>query len=185
LIFFLLLFSSLLFCDSYHLCFSFVHIFSEVWLLNFLRLQPTYVLVVGGLEFGPFKTPTKILICQHLDDQQGVLRQMALPEVYSEFADDYLDLWGFRDKSFKIQRPLKSLKQDVESLCNRRPVISRSGGDSGVISFLKNAWPEASDFEIQSLLEGRLPWVSNLQDARQWLIGQFQICGYPSLGCQH
>ena len=140
---------------------------------------------MGGLEFGPFKTPTKILICQHLDDQQGVLRQMALPEVYSEFADDYLDLWGFRDKSFKIQRPLKSLKQDVESLCNRRPVISRSGGGSGVISFLKNAWPEASDFEIQSLLEGRLPWVSNLKDARQWLIGQFQICGYPSLVCQH
>eukprot|EP00435_Cladocopium_sp_Y103_P022037 s2688_g5.t1 len=127
-----------------------------------------YALIVGGFESGPYAEDTRIVIARHIDAAQVILREMALPETLWDHADAYLFSWGFRDGSFKIQKPLQSVV-DASRVSNRRPLISRSGTDTGVVDFLRTAWPQAKESELESLVDGTLPWASTAAECRAWL----------------
>ena len=137
-----------------------------------VTLQPSFVLIVGGLEFGPYSQEAKIVICQHLDADGEVLREMALPDVLQDVADDYLFVWGFKDRSYKIQRPLKNFKPKTDVVSNRQPLILRNSEETGIVAFLRATWPDASAEDLQALLDGKLPWVPKNASARKWIASE-------------
>lgn len=111
------------------------------------------------------------------DIDGGVLREMTLPETLFDLADEYLTIWGFRDATYRIQRPLWDSIPGGGNLSNRRPLVSRGEKDTGLAAFLKTVWPEGSDSDIQALISGHLPWSHALPDTRQWILSQIPSQG--------